>query len=491
MDPVIQGLTQSPIVQKLSENEHHVKRFTHDIPDNAPLRSFTKTEVKPFMGTSHPDSEVRFKIPRMGYLNKLYLKVFVKHSSGAKLDTYIQPLETDTLEPGPEYFGSFFNHAALVVGGKEVERLYPENVLFNTFQHKGGVGENMLYMLHGNRSRLDPALRGLTTDFIPGGNQLQNQSFLIPLEFSAMKFHKDSMDTNFLQEAEIVFNKRAIYGYHDVESFPSLTDNRTDASLVCVYHNLHPHFKNQIRNTNFQRESSTLITNGNRLVITEPKRETIAEVVADYGATPPVLGHPEFSRHTYDLDLDEFATDILVTFRKETFRFKGYANEALHKDLHTGDLLALPRFDELLHFKLMVNDKIIYDKTWREVLSEPILPSSLDIQDQSVISQGHESYNYFPDNLQVSSTGLALNNLFARYGRPGACLYRIPLSLFGTDEFMNGGLDMKSLKNVKLIIENPQLKAVDTFSENNLVAQIVVRYKTLTRVDGKTGAISV
>jgi hypothetical protein len=76
--------------------------------------------------------------------------------------------------------------------------------------------------------------------------------------------------------------------------------------------------------------------------------------------------------------------------------------------------------------------------------------------------------------------------------RSAPCMYRIPLTMFGTDEFLNGGLDMKSLKNVELIIEGQGLIFPETLTvdHNGLTPQIVIRHKTLTRIDGKTGMVS-
>lgn len=492
MDPVIQGLTQSAIVQKLSETEHNVKRFTHDIPDNAPYRSFDKVEVVPHMGTSHPDSTNYFKIPRRGYLNRMYLKVIMRWDIGAEKNaTFLSPGSEQ--EHGAEFFANFFTSARLLIGGKCVETLYGENILYNAFTTKGGCGEGIARGLGGIKSQDDPELRGLADDFYQGTDEHHYFTFLIPLDFSIMKFHKDALDTLFLNEMEVVFEKRSLFGYQNVVTKPSLDDNRTVASLVCMYHNLHPHFKNQIRNTNFQRETSTLLTTGSYLVTELPKREEIAAVPLDYGATPVIYGFPHYGRLTYDLQLDMFATDILITFRKES-DLSLYGNPTIYEKETTGDIHALPVTGRLtyIRFKLMANNRVLYDKQAHETIREIHTPSSLDVQDQATLAQGHDSYNIVADALQAGGASLPLENPRSTIGRGGSSLYRIPLTLFDTDEFLNGGLDMKSLTNVRLIIEN-----VDFFRDpfdvvfKNFTASVVIRHKNVTRVDGKTGSVSV
>ena len=475
MDPVIQGLTQSPIVQKLSETEHHLKRFTHDIPDNAPLRSFSKLEVEPYMGNDHPNSTNRFKIARNGYLNRMYLKVDLRtKTSFLKPISSIQNSLGDYLSArGPEFFANFFNSASLVIGGKTVETLYPENVLHSVFQSDGGVGEHLMLGLRGHESVKNDLGIGNTNlpPFFQG-----DYGFFIPLDFSIMKFYKDALDTNFLNKMEIVFDKREMLTYQDVAAFPD--QNTTKVSLVCMYHNVHNHFKNQIRNTNFKKESSTLLTNNNYLVTELPQRVNVGQQGS----------YPAFGRHTYDLQLDMFATDILITFRKESIIDDDIENT-------NGEVQPTPITSGVLRFKLLANDRVLYDKFHYEVERERDPPSSLDVQDQSVTVKSKTSYSIdgraFGRVYVYGDTARHYNDDTKAYQRNASSMYRIPLTLFGSDEFLNGGLDLKSLTNVKLIIECDDFLTAEVGDNDrrSFISHIVIRHKTITRVDGKTGNV--
>jgi len=482
MASIIQGLTQSPIVQKLSETEHHVKRFTHDIPDNAPLRSFSKVEVGPYVGNDHPNSTNRFKIARNGYLNRMYLKVDLRSkASFIKFLSGIENKHNDFLSArGPEFFANFFNSASLVIGGKTVETLYPENVMLSVFQSDGGVGENLMLGLRGHLN--------VNGDYGVGNSALPLDSsaseadygFFIPLDFSIMKFYKDALDTNFLNKMEIVFEKREMLTYQELSAFPK--DNTTKVSLVCMYHNVHNHFKNQIRNTNFKKESSTLLTNNNYLVTELPQRVNVGQQES---------GYPAFARHTYDLQLDMFATDILITFRKEIF---------FDEDITTtnGEVQPTPIKQGILRFKLLANDRVLYDKFHYEVERERDPPSSLDVQDQSLAVKSKTAYDiggYAFGRNRVYGDTMIDHRILEKsdYDRNASSMYRIPLTLFGSDEFLNGGLDLKSLTNVKLIIEcDDFLVALPGDDDRkSFISHIVIRHKTITRIDGKTGNVVV
>ena len=129
MDTTIQSLTQSAIIQSLGVNqEHSVKRFTHDIHDNAPYRSFSKSTTTPYVGSDRAESTLRFRVERKGYLNKIALRAVV-HYSHASDKTF-----KTGKAPGPEFFASFFTSASIYIGGNLIETLYPESILFKAWR---------------------------------------------------------------------------------------------------------------------------------------------------------------------------------------------------------------------------------------------------------------------------------------------------------------------------------------------------------------------
>jgi hypothetical protein len=480
MDTVIQSLSQSAIVQKLSDTENNVKRFTHDIPDNAPYRSFDKSEVQAYTGNrTDPDATLRFKIPRRGYLNRMYLKVsciFDRVPDGVEADFGERP-------KGPEFFASFFTSAELHVGGKHVETLYAENILYDAFRNDKGTSENQLYWMKGSDTGYDDEQLGerrfgldynVSTLSLPKG-----PNFILPLNFSLFSFYKDSPDTTFLPKMEVVFNKRRMLGYQDG---PDVTES-TSATLVCKYHNVLNHFKTQIRNTNYPKETATLLTSNNYLVDTLPKQTQVAAVAKQ--SNPYIPGSPAYGKFEYKLDLDMYATDILITFRKLTLETRTHYISEVYCTPPTGH-----SNDIYLKFTLRANGRVLFERNHWEMHREDNVSSS-DIQDSPNMSQGHTWYNRAHTENETIAGTLYRSEADTTEYRSAPCMYRIPLSLFGTDEFLNGGLDMKSLKNVELIIEGEALKPeTTTKAADGLTPQIVIRHKTLTRIDGKTGAVS-
>lgn len=470
MDTIIQSLSQSAIVQKLSETENLVKRFTNDIPDNAPYRSFDKVEVQPFMGDrTDPDSDLYFKVPRRGYINRMYLKVKCRFN--------ISPTSTEAdfgARPrGPEFFAGFFDCVDLSIGGKHIETLYAENILYDVFKNSGGSNENMLYWLKGSHTDVGEIEMGDKFFDIP--STVDNPTlplyanFIIPLNFSLFAFYKDAPDTTFLSKMEVKFKKRSMKGYQ------TSSVATTEATLVCKYHNLLNHFKTQIRNTNYPTDTTTLLTSSNHLVTTAPV------------VTQHLTESPTFGRHVYNLDLDMYVTDFLITFRKlNVAQAVNYVSEVYCSPSSTDD--------SNLKFILKVNGEVIFEKfNWEMHREENV--SSHDIQDQVNMNQGHRMYRRRTFTGFESLSGSlyqAWHNPEARDYRSSPCMYRIPLSMFGTDEFLNGGLDMKSLKNVQLIVEGEALKTeTDTQTRDGLTPQIVIRYKSLLRVDSKSGVVSI
>lgn len=81
-DPVINALIQSPLVRTLNSIPSKSSSFVHGIPDNIPPFSKTKTIVNYYTGSSSSaDTVCRFRIPQNGYLNRAYLKLYVKRNT--------------------------------------------------------------------------------------------------------------------------------------------------------------------------------------------------------------------------------------------------------------------------------------------------------------------------------------------------------------------------------------------------------------------------
>ena len=480
MDTTIQSLTQSGIVQTLGENqEHSVKRFTHDIPDNAPYRSFNKITVKPFIGNSSPDSTLRFRIQRSGYLNKMTLRLVVDTTTAPEKDNEGEKVS------GAEFFASVFTSASIYIGGNLIETLYPENILFKSFQLKNPTADHVIRGLKGVGSALLSGALGdsdIDLSFDVSPDVPSKYVFEIPLDFSCMQFYKDALDTNFLQGVEIEVKKRAM------RVRQTSINAKTTGELVCRYHNVHHHLRNQIRNTNFSKETTTLLTTSNYLLVDSGVKEQIAEV-APSGTN---LGYSAHGRTTFNLNnLDLFVSDILITFRK--------INQTPVVEAYFGDVVSSPSSKGFMKFILMANGRVIFEKFHYEMTRQHMNRSSFHIGDHCVEAQatkiiGHTDSQLGNNSLMSDTTELDIldqNSSFYIH-RSAPSMYRIPLSLFSSDEFLCGGLNLKSLSNVKLIIEGEGLlpEVLET-DHKGLVPQIVFRHKKLLRVDTKTGTFSV
>jgi hypothetical protein len=488
MDITIQSLTQSSIVQKLSEQEHAVKRFVHDLEDNAPYRSHSKIETPPYSGDSNkPDSTLRFRVDRRGYLNRLYIK--------ARLFFTEQPNETGALSNGtlpdakplgPEFFASWFTSASISIGGKIIETLYPENILFKAYQLKNPVAENVFRGLKGimtDYSDVEAGEGSFDLNQDTGVDHPQYGNFMIPLDFSCMQFHKDALDTNFVAPIEIILRKRAVRAWQTITPAGAYTR----CNLVCKYHNVHNHWRTQIRNTNFSKTTTSLITNDSYLLLDSGLYEAVAAVPQQ--VSPYIPGHDSFGRRTYKLDhLDFFATDILITFRK---------NDATNLDDFFGDVVRVPGPTGFVRFKLIANNRVIFEKNHWEMMRQHVNKSNLVIQDANEFAYGtkllgqerEDDIGWAVDSIDLPPIMQTNNNNGFSFA---ASLYRIPLSLFSSDEFQSGGLYLNSLTNVRLVIEGqPLILPGSTNDHRGMTPQVVVKHKKITRVDTKTGTFSV
>lgn len=263
MDKIIQSLSQSPIVHALDNVEHSLKRFTNDIPDNAPYRTLHKRVLEPSSGdVNDPNSLLRFKVLRHGHLNKMYLRAslffpFTPLKDGAT-PTFLDSKKT----LDSSFFASFFTSASLYIGGKCVETLYPETILLKAIQASPSVRDSILYLLKGRMSdygeedigdgAFDMGMPSVGTRLETHGN------FLIPLDFSIFQFAKDSLDTAMLQQCYVDIRKRAVRGFQT-----EVPGAYTRCKLVCKYFNTEHFFKNELRNANFPKGNTTLLTMDN------------------------------------------------------------------------------------------------------------------------------------------------------------------------------------------------------------------------------------
>lgn len=475
MDTVLQGLTQSPLVQKLSDFEHHAKRFTYDMPDNAPYRSFHKEEVKSYMGDKDKaDSDLYFKIPRRGYLNRMYLKVQMVHAF-PPLSGFVDPDNPDdfNFKPmGPEFFASWLQNVKISIGGKTIETLHAQTILFEVFKNIGSSKDSILHDMRGRYSNTphdDLGDEGFDYYRPTPGIYLPNYvTFLIPLPFSLFNFHKDALDTNFLQPIEVVLKKQILRaGQHSTDY--------TRVSLVCKYHTFHNHFRNQIRNANFEREATSIITSNSHMLHAIPTITQVPAVPAVFSA---------FGRYQYSVQLDEFVSDILISFRKTNV--DDYDN-------YTGEMQPVPSTSGFVRFILKAHDQIIFDKHHWEMDSIDLNASSNDIQDRCMTADSMTYYGLPWDKNSFIKDSICLpRGLLSQHGGVANVLYRIPLSLFSTDEFLSGGLNFGTLADVQLIIEGePLLPEGTVFDRRGMEPQIIFRTKNMTRIDSKTGSVAV
>ena len=472
MDSIIQGQTQSALVQKLSETEHNVKRLTHDILDQAPLVSKQMAELEPYMGdVRDTNAKFRFKVPRQGYLDRMYLKVFLdfltshfKYNGGAAKPS------------GMETFGMFFEHASLFVNGKRVETLYPESVMYNTLTHNNSITTHLKRGLNGihnhgveNQTNIEFSNPNISEDF-------GDFKFLIPLEFSLFKFFKDSVDTNFLGDIEVEFKRKPILG----------TETQTPAEsslrpfLSCSYHNFKNTFRTNIRNANYSKQvTSFLHTDSFRI----PEG-----LYSEKAGTNPI---DSVGIYKFDLGGVEDISEIVVGFTQTDPQL------TISTSYH-GEYSSLPSPDAYVRFILRSNGKVILDKFHYELISLPTNPHAAQIHDLykggSANVFGFDISSYDLKRLEQDQAHYAEPN-FNELQNNAVSIITIPMSLFGTDEFYNGVLSLKSLTNVELEVQGQDLKklvgpfGLDTYS--NTIPTVVLRSKKIARIDGKTGNIHV
>lgn len=464
MDGIIQGLTQSAIVQNLSEKEHNLKRFTHDIPDNSPFRSIQKVEVPSYVGTGSALNETfRYRIPRRGYLNRMWLKCRIINNG------HVNAFHGR----GITRFGDFFGSISLFVGGKRIETLYPESIAYNVMTYSSGsCQKNIIRAMAGLESNGngDDFSRNLSfgyarKQFTFGSGGID---FIIPLDFSIIRHFKDSLDTNFIQNMEIEFKiQESEYQRLDFKS-----------RLVCKYHNLHNVFRTNVRNANHSKETTSKLITRSLRVESTPKFEKLSEL--------SVHTHKPH-RYTYTLPNIDDITEILVSFHRSA---------GAQTALFGGKYMSGPNVKHQMRFRLLVNDKVIVDKAHWELLESNVAAHSNSLGDKLDVSKALSNSGdpVEQDFFLRLSDGESRNYTHThRIDEYGSWLYVIPFSMFGSDEFYNGSLNAKSLGNVTLEIisedfsDEPALTDFDVHS----IPKVVLRHASLARIDNKTGLIDV
>jgi hypothetical protein len=177
-------------------------------------------------------------------------------------------------------------------------------------------------------------------------------------------------------------------------------------------------------------------------------------------------------------------SDILISFKKIDTT----------SDAQQGDMHPTPSLTGHLRIVLKAHDQVLFDKQGWEMDQDTLNASHLDIQDSSIIQKSNQFYGLTWESgkeFMHDDIHLPKGYMPASHG-PGTVLYRIPLGLFSSDEFLSGGLNFNTLADVRLIIEGeglrPELAAEDFLG---LEPVIIFRTKTITRIDGKTGAVAV
>jgi hypothetical protein len=85
MDPVLNSLVQSPLVRTLASVPSKTSSYVHGISDNVPPFSRDKVILRPYSkpalvgGTNNQNGTFRFKLPQLGYVDHLYLKIKMKN----------------------------------------------------------------------------------------------------------------------------------------------------------------------------------------------------------------------------------------------------------------------------------------------------------------------------------------------------------------------------------------------------------------------------
>ena len=476
MDNIIQSQSQSAIVQKLSETEHNLKRFTKEIPDNAPIMSHQTVELNPYIGdVSEQSGTCRFRVPRRGYLNRMWLKVRAEA-------TKHKPRYISDKGRGCEKFMNFFESASLFVGGKRVETLYGESIIYNSTTHHWDIAHHLVKGLTGmnhNEASGPPGFEfgkpnNYSVDLGSGNGILphRNADYIIPLEFSMFRFFKDSMDTNFLGEIEIEFVKKHMIGQQ-------LPGDRVYSSLVCKYHNFLNHFRTNVRNANFSKETSSfLLTNSVKITeIPTLEEETISPSGIQIGT------------FTYQLQSLKDVTDILIAFRQEEID-----NNAYHGEFSRGW-----GYEGRFSLKLKANGTTLIDKKGAELIYPDLNIHSQDVPDLVKpevvrVSMGNYAIEAHAYHSGTGPYDTATQTHFFRLEHKTTPIVIVPLKMFGTDEFYAGGINTESLTNVELILSSTSFATPGTLYGNDFThctPSVVLRTKTVGRIDTKTGTVAV
>jgi len=196
--------------------------------------------------------------------------------------------------------------------------------------------------------------------------------------------------------------------------------------------------------------------------------------------------YPEFARCSFDLNtMHGFITEILITFRKKIVS---------DPDKFYGDVVAAPSKDAFLKFILKSDDTVLFSKSHHEMMIDTLNTSDQHIGDVSSLADCARIFGAEDNGTRYRNTAsipLDLHDNTTLSNRASPTMYRIPLTMFPGEEFQNGGINLNTMTNVKLIIEGPDLLDELTPTDTRgLEPHIVLRRRILSRVDGQTGCIS-
>ena len=505
-DSIIQSQITSPMVRMLQSIPTNSDTFVHNIPDNTPPFSKTRIEVEATNKTTNPvdlNGIQVFKVPQMGYLNRVYMMYRMRGHDANVSSWYNSPMN----------FAEGIEYIELRTHNNVIQRIYSEAIPFEHMSVCKSRDEKIqaLQMMAGYSSVIIntdvqnvahaeiPEWYIYSTQEVAGNDRTKNSSdvqtsviatnptltqsiggtkvvnyftqsldFIIPIPLSSTYYLKDNLQTRFLEDLEIHVKTRrsknqstektltynssptlneiasplgGTYATDNVQYNSTNADATMDHKITMIfhYHNWHENVEQVIRNTNFKPSIPACLLSSDYMEY---------EGVHENNATDTI------QTSTFNISSDALITDIFII----PILKKGYSLNV--SALHTPGRAYRFKPYASLRFQLYSGNEVIYETTKAE--ADTVLATHF-----STARRQHQNSGCLPNGYEL-------------YGS------RIRFGFNNTDEHWDGGISLASLVNPRFVITQTGQN-----SSNNqwFVWKIILKRKVLLRIDSNTGYI--
>ena len=507
-DSIIQSQITSPMVRMLQSIPTNSDTFVHNIPDNTPPFSKTRIEVEATNKTTNPvdlNGIQVFKVPQMGYLNRVYMMYRMRGHNAQTSSWYNSPMN----------FAEGIEYIELRTHNNVIQRIYSEAIPFEymsvcktrdekiqAIEMMSGFSSCMLdienaelkeripswYVFPSQQATGSAKLKRASDTFTIGiiGNPAlntpvdttqgvnfftQSLDFIIPIPLSSTFYLKDNLQTRFLEDLEIhVKTRRSKNQYVGPGNLLSYLSKSNNSNKINYVDGTGPYVTNDVA-FNLVQANETMDHRITMVFHYHNWHENVEQTIRNTNFKPSIPACLLSSDYMQFEGVHESSDDKLV--QTSTFNI---SSDALITDIFIIPILKNTYISTVSHspgrayrfkpysgirFLLYSGNEIIYETSKAE--ADTVLANHF-----STARRQHQNSGCLPNGYEL-------------YGS------RIRFGFNNTDEHWDGGISLASLVNPRFVIIQEGFSA----STNNewFVWKIILKRKVLLRIDSNTGYI--